>query len=90
MSAHKVDSGEENSPAAHAGIRTRNLSIKSPALYQQAFPKPEHPHNVKVSLREQSDSTFMNCLVRQYHDCTTKSLMLSTEMPTVFTLLLSQ
>ena len=31
-SAHKVDSGEENSPAAPAGIRTRNLLITSPAF----------------------------------------------------------
>ena len=27
MEAHKVDSGEENSPVTPAGIRTRNLSI---------------------------------------------------------------
>ena len=31
-SAQKVDPGEENSPSAPAGIRTRDLSIKSPAL----------------------------------------------------------
>ena len=31
-SAHKVDPGEENSPATPAGIKTRNLSITSPAL----------------------------------------------------------
>ena len=31
-SAQKVDPGEENSPAAPAGIRTRDLSITSPAL----------------------------------------------------------
>ena len=31
-SAHKVDPGEENSPATPAGIRTRNLLITSPAL----------------------------------------------------------
>ena len=31
-SAQKVDPGEENSPAAHAGIRTRELLITSPAL----------------------------------------------------------
>ena len=37
-SAHKVDSGEESSPAAPVGIRTRNLSITSPALYQHAIP----------------------------------------------------
>ena len=28
-----IDFGEENSPAASAGIRTRNFSITSPALY---------------------------------------------------------
>ena len=33
-SAHKVNSLEENSPAAAAGTRTRNFSITSPALYQ--------------------------------------------------------
>ena len=31
-SAQKVDPGEENSLAAPAGIRTRDLSITSPAL----------------------------------------------------------
>ena len=31
-SAQKVDPGEENSPAAPAGIRTRDLSITSTAL----------------------------------------------------------
>ena len=30
-SAQKVDPGEGNSPAAPAGIRTRDLSITSPA-----------------------------------------------------------
>ena len=44
-SAHKVDSGEENSSAAPAGIRTRNLSITSPALYQQAIPAARDPQN---------------------------------------------
>ena len=37
-SADKVDSGEENSPAAPAGIRIRNLSITSPALYPTSCP----------------------------------------------------
>ena len=37
-SARKVNSGEENVPAAPAGTRARNLSITSPALYQQAVP----------------------------------------------------
>ena len=36
-SAHKVNSGEENSTAAPAGMRTCNLSLTSPALYQQAI-----------------------------------------------------
>ena len=36
-SAHAVNSGEENSPAAPAGIPTRNLSITGPALYQPAI-----------------------------------------------------
>ena len=39
-SAQKVNSGEENSPAAPTGIRTCNLSIMSPSLYQQAIPAP--------------------------------------------------
>ena len=35
-SAHRVNSGEENSPAARAG--TRYISITSPALYQTSYP----------------------------------------------------
>ena len=31
-SAQRVDPGEENAPAAPAGIRTRDLSFTSPAL----------------------------------------------------------
>ena len=38
VSAHKVNSGEENSPAAPAGVRTRNLSIRSPALLPTSYP----------------------------------------------------
>ena len=34
-SAQKVDPGEENSPAVPAGIRTRDLSVTSPALTGQ-------------------------------------------------------
>ena len=40
LAAHKVNTGEEISPAAPAGIRTRNLSITSTALYQRAIPTP--------------------------------------------------
>ena len=36
-SAHKVNSGEEDSPTVPARNRTRNLSITSPVLYQQAI-----------------------------------------------------
>ena len=36
-SAHKVDSGEENFPAAPAGIRTLNLLITSPTFYQPSY-----------------------------------------------------
>ena len=39
-SAHKIDPGKENSASAPAGIRTRNLSMTSPALYQQAIAAP--------------------------------------------------
>ena len=43
-SAHKVDSGEENSPAALAGIRTRNLSITSLAFLPASYPDyPDWP-----------------------------------------------
>ena len=34
----KVNPGEENSPAAPAGIRTGNLSITSPALLPTNYP----------------------------------------------------
>ena len=37
-SAQKIKSGEENSPAASARIRTHNLSITSRALFQLSFP----------------------------------------------------
>ena len=37
--------GEENSPAAPAGIRTRNLSLTSPGVCQQAIPAPLVPHD---------------------------------------------
>ena len=39
-SAQKVNAGEENSPAAAAGIRTRNVSITSPALNRLSYPPP--------------------------------------------------
>ena len=37
-SAQKVNSGEENCPAAPVGIQTRNLSITSPALLPTSYP----------------------------------------------------
>ena len=36
--AHKVNSGEENSPAAPAGIGTRNFSMTSPVLLPTSYP----------------------------------------------------
>ena len=41
LSAQKVDTGEENSPAAPAGIRTRDLSITSPALKPLSYPRSQ-------------------------------------------------
>ena len=37
----KLTMQKKNSPAAPAGIRTRNLSITSPVFYQQATPAPQ-------------------------------------------------
>ena len=42
-SAHEVNSGEEKSPAAPAGIRTRNLSITDPALLSTTYPGSPNP-----------------------------------------------
>ena len=36
----KIDLGEENSPAAPVGTRTRDLSIRSPGLYHLTIPTP--------------------------------------------------
>ena len=47
-SAQKVNSGEENSPAASAGIRTRNLSTTSTALYQQAIQNSDEKYCLPV------------------------------------------
>ena len=38
MSAHKVNFGEENSPAAPAWILTHNLSVTTLALLPTSFP----------------------------------------------------
>ena len=43
-SQHTVNTGEENSPAAPAGIRTRNLSITSPALLPTSHPVERTRH----------------------------------------------
>ena len=39
-SAHKVNSGEENSPTARAGIGTCHLSITSPELLPTSYSSP--------------------------------------------------
>ena len=66
-SANRVDSGEEKSPAAPAGNRTRNLSMTNPALYQQAVLATQKDHNVTIKLRrgrfeEFKNSPFTQCL----------------------------
>ena len=45
-SALKVNSGEEISPAAPAGIRTHNLSITSLALSPKSYPEIGGQHHV--------------------------------------------
>ena len=47
--SNKVYSGEKNSPAAPAGIRTRNLWITSPAFFQQAILAPHNWRFIKTS-----------------------------------------
>ena len=42
--AHKVDSGEENSPAVPAGIRTRNLSNAGLALLPTSYPCDDYEY----------------------------------------------
>ena len=53
-SAHKIDHGEENSPAVPAGIRTRDLSIASPSLYHWAI---HAPHIVDLISGRTDDDT---------------------------------
>ena len=40
VSAHKVNSGDENAPVVPVRIWTRNLSITSPALLPTSYPSP--------------------------------------------------
>ena len=56
-SAHEVNSREENSPAASAGTRTRNLWITSPALYQQATPPKKKK---KKKERKKKERKYIN------------------------------
>ena len=46
---YKVDSEEKDSPDAPARIWTRNLSITSQALYQQAIQAPKKTENSEMS-----------------------------------------
>ena len=54
-SAHEVNPGEENSLTAVAGVRTRNLFITSPALYQQAIPASLLPDKNIKKYRERRE-----------------------------------
>ena len=56
-SAHKVNTGEENSPAAAAGIWTRNHSIRVQRSYQQAFPTPDR---IRYGLQYEYTSNIQN------------------------------
>ena len=48
-SAQNVNSGEDESLTAHAGVRTRNLSITSPTLYRLFYPDPRSTTRSKKS-----------------------------------------
>ena len=61
-SAHKVNSGEETSPAAPAGIRTRNLSMTSPVLLPTSY--PGYAHLVALVMRH-LELVIMNSLEPQ-------------------------
>ena len=47
-SAHKGNSGEENSPSGPAGIQTQNLLTMSPVFYQQATPVHLSDHTYRA------------------------------------------
>ena len=58
-SAYKVNSGEEHSTAASTGIRTRSLSISSPALIASASPIPT------IRLYHFDEGKTVDCVRRQ-------------------------
>ena len=58
-SAHKVNSGEENSSAAPAGIWTCNLSVMSPAFLPTSNPSPH------LSCASKYLSQGLMCMLRQ-------------------------
>ena len=46
-SAHKADSGKENSPTTPVGVQTRSLSITSPTLQQTSYPRSPHGGHIE-------------------------------------------
>ena len=50
---------KKNSPAAPAGIRTRNISITSPVLYQQTIPAPTVISNVNKEQKAKKKKKMM-------------------------------
>ena len=62
-SALEVDPGKEHSPAAPAGNRTRDLSLRSPALYRLP---------IMFNLSMQS---YMSCENRQRSEMDIKSVL---------------
>ena len=68
-SAKKVNSGEENSPAAPGGIRTLNLSIWSPVLLPTSYPRFSFTSILITSLKQDaaiSDQWFVQFDVEAY------------------------
>ena len=83
-SQHTVSSGEESSPAAPAGIRTRNLSITSPALLPTSYPGSHLHTYIKLSLtvsRHSFCQSFLRILVSLSLSCSlTVSFFLSLSL----------
>ena len=70
-SAHKVNSGEENSPAAPAGNRNHNLSITNPAPDQKSTKKEEifllyqtgYPGSLFLTGSMKTVATLLTCTI---------------------------
>ena len=60
----KLTLGEENSPAAPAGIRTRDLSITSPALQPRSYPRSPWRELVDLHQQQEEENTgHQQCVI---------------------------